>query len=448
MLGDVLARWLYGILEKRSRAPNSILYNSAVRDDLRTLEPTKNTAKRQKEYVLSKLSLCSLIMITGVILSVIMWIKEASDTKIVDNKIYRNLYGEGTQQVELVADNGEATQTFKLDIQERIFSYEEINVLIDDFLPQLEVAILGENQSLDKVEYGLELVDGLSDFPFLVEWIVNEEYIDYEGNLVKNILDKPQLTELTAFISYEDFLMEYKINCMVYTKAIQPQWYELLIDKIKIQENKSKTNDYIELPKESGSYTLSWEYKRSYNGLLFLIATPILVIILYCGKDKDLHKQVEERQEQMTMDYPELVSSLALLIGAGMTVPNAWNKVARDYSIKKQHTKKQRFAYEEMLLTVYEMESGIVQTKAYERFGRRCRIPSYNKLATMLSQNLRKGSVNLPVLLKNEAFEAFSERKHTARKLGEKAGTKLLVPMMMLLVMAMAVIMLPVFMNI
>ena len=83
-MGDVLARWLYGILEKRSRAPNSILYNSAVRDDLRTLEPTKNTAKRQKEYVLSKLSLCSLIMIIGVILSVVMWIKEASDTKIVD----------------------------------------------------------------------------------------------------------------------------------------------------------------------------------------------------------------------------------------------------------------------------------------------------------------------------------------------------------------------------
>ena len=82
---------------------------------------------------------------------------------------------------------------------------------------------------------------------------------------------------------------------------------------------------------------------------------------------------------------------------------------------------------------------------AYERFGRRCRIPSYNKLAAMLSQNMRKGAANLPLLLKEEAADAFEERKHSARKQGEKAGTKLLVPMMMLLGMTMVIIMVPAF---
>lgn len=446
-MGDALARWMYGLLENKKRISGNILYNSTVRDDLRTLEPTKNVAKRQKEYVLGKLSLCMMIVVIGVFLTTIMWIKETSQTKLVDNKIYRNPYGEGAKQVEVIADNGEASHNLKLNIEERIYSNEEINTLMAEFIPLLETEILGQNESFDKVEYSLMLVDELSGFPFMVEWRVDEEYIDYEGNLVKNRLDTPKLTEIKAVISYEDFLTEHVFNCMVYSKAVAPQWHEVLLNELKSQEGKNRSSDYIELPKSSENIKLSWKYKRSYTSIFFLVATPIITIILFYGKDKDLHKQVDKRREQMLLDYPELVSSLALLIGAGMTVPNAWDKVARDYSIKKQQTKKIRFTYEEMLLTVYEMESGVVQTKAYERFGRRCRIPNYNKLATMLSQNLKKGSVNLPILLRNEAFEAFNERKHAARKLGEKAGTKLLVPMMMLLIMSMAVIMLPAFIN-
>ena len=98
-----------------------------------------------------------------------------------------------------------------------------------------------------------------------------------------------------------------------------------------------------------------------------------------------------------------------------------------------------------MLLTVYEMDSGVIQTMAYERFGRRCRNSDYNKLSTMLSQNIRKGAANLPILLKEEAANAFEERKHGARKQGEKAGTKLLIPMMMLLGITMIIIMVPAF---
>ena len=83
--------------------------------------------------------------------------------------------------------------------------------------------------------------------------------------------------------------------------------------------------------------------------------------------------------------------------------------------------------------------------KAYEHFGRRCRIPSYNKLATLLSQNIRKGAANLPLLLREESKDAFEERKHLARSMGEKAGTKLLVPMMMLLGITLVIIMVPAF---
>ena len=96
-----------------------------------------------------------------------------------------------------------------------------------------------------------------------------------------------------------------------------------------------------------------------------------------------------------------------------------------------------------MLYTLYEIENGISQSAALEHFGRRCHIQSYAKLATLLSQNLRKGTSNLSALLKAEAKDAFEDRKHIAREQGEKAGTKLLAPMMILLGVVMTIIIIP-----
>ena len=49
------------------------------------------------------------------------------------------------------------------------------------------------------------------------------------------------------------------------------------------------------------------------------------------------------------------------------------------------------------------------------------------------------------MLLREESKDAFEERKHLARSMGEKAGTKLLVPMMMLLGITLVIIMVPAF---
>ena len=53
------------------------------------------------------------------------------------------------------------------------------------------------------------------------------------------------------------------------------------------------------------------------------------------------------------------------------------------------------------------------------------------------------GSKNLRETLRLEMAEAFEQRKHQARRMGEKAGTKLLVPLFLLLGVVMVTIMLP-----
>lgn len=99
--------------------------------------------------------------------------------------------------------------------------------------------------------------------------------------------------------------------------------------------------------------------------------------------------------------------------------------------------------YEEIRVACYEMDSGISEAEAYRRFGERCGQVKYKTLSTLLIQNLQKGSRYLADLLEKESVEAWEERKRKARVLGDTAATKLLLPMVLMLLVVMAVIMLP-----
>ena len=79
-----------------------------------------------------------------------------------------------------------------------------------------------------------------------------------------------------------------------------------------------------------------------------------------------------------------------------------------------------------MLLTRRELEDGMGESLAYERFGERCGLASYRRFASILTQNLKKGTVGIGRILAKESEDAFSQRKTMAQRLGEEAGTKLL----------------------
>ena len=87
------------------------------------------------------------------------------------------------------------------------------------------------------------------------------------------------------------------------------------------------------------------------------------------------------------------------------------------------------------------------EAQAYELFGKRTGLLQYMKFCTLIVQNLRKGSEDLLDILEYEVTDAFRERKESAKALGEEAGTKLLMPMMLMLVVVFAIILYAAFYN-
>lgn len=209
-------------------------------------------------------------------------------------------------------------------------------------------------------------------------------------------------------------------------------------------QNRQEDEKYY-LPAELNGEPIAWSRPWDTSGSIFSILCMAGACCIPIRKLKNDEKVRQERFRQMLLDYPGLITRLALLVEAGMTVRRALGKIALDY--KRKRNEDIRYAYEELLKSYYEMESGVMEEQAYENFGRRCGHPKYRTLATLLVQNLKRGNRQLLEMLEKESAEAFEERKRYARVQGEAAATKLLLPMVLMLLIVLVILIVPACMS-
>lgn len=124
---------------------------------------------------------------------------------------------------------------------------------------------------------------------------------------------------------------------------------------------------------------------------------------------------------------------------------NAWERVVQNY--RKKQTKNKKVAYEEMETTYNQIKDGMSERQAYEQFGERVGVSEYRKLASLLAQNLRKGTAGLSQILEEESIDAYSRQESIVKKKGEEMSTKLLLPMMLMLGLVIVIIVIPAIMN-
>lgn len=148
---------------------------------------------------------------------------------------------------------------------------------------------------------------------------------------------------------------------------------------------------------------------------------------------------VGEREQSIMMEFPDVVSKLALLVNAGMILKEAWGRVS---------TTGDSVLYQEMQNAVYEMQNGVSEFDAYINFAKRCSVPAVTKFASTLVQNLSKGNKELVEFLRSFANDSWNERKQAARRKGEQASSKLVLPICIMFLGIMLMIMIPIFSGI
>lgn len=425
-------------------------YTRQLGDKLKTLQPGIPVEQQIREHYLSLYETILLVVFVGDLLCAAVWAGAHGNARLVDGSLlYRRAFGEGDVEVDLLAEiPGIQEETFTCLVKERKLTQEELEKSFAGAKALLPEAILGENDCLEDVRKDLRLVTKLEGYPFRISWESGAySLVNVDGKIHNGELTQGEVVTLTAQFCYEDWVREeelfVQVNPVVYTpqEAIRAGIEELLRER----EERTESEEAMTLPERIGTEPLVWKEIIEDSSGYFLILVLFAAGVFYWGRSRELDQRLEARRRELLLDYPEIVNKLALYMGAGMTVRNAFLKMGEDY--KRQREVRKKYVYEEILMTCYELQGGKSEMEAYDHFGKRCQVQSYIKLSALLSQNIRKGSNDLLRMLRQEAENAFIQRKNLAKKLGEEAGTKLLLPMMMMLCIVMVIIMIPAYFS-
>ena len=420
-----------------------------AREDLRTLSPAVKKKQRELDFLLNKMTRFLMLGFLAAALSLTASAMLVRDRVIgEDGLIRRGAYGDADREIALTEDRyGE----FRLVLGARRYSDSELDVLAEEAERLLPEVMRGNNPDLLHVCSDLVLPSSLEGLPFVIRWESGlSELVDSRGHVHSDLLPEDGREEvmLTAYLTCDSRRRE-----LSFTAAVIPEprteadrMRREIADAMEQAEEETAQEADYRLPHMVENVELSFREKvRDNSPFLFLILLSAGLAAFF-AMDRDLHGDIAKREREMILDYPHIISKLALYLGAGMSMRRAFERIGSSY---EEHRKsgEYRYAYEEILRALREMSGGIPESEAYERFGRRCRVRAYTRLSSLLMQNLKKGNDALLIVLQEEAQASYEERRGIAKQLGEEAGTKLLVPMVMMLAVTLVMIMVPAYLG-
>lgn len=354
--------------------------------------------------------------------------------------IEKNDIGGEQKQIDVQADIGGLKKDTEIVIPERKYNEKEIVIQAEKVKKHIYDKYLGANKSADNIRKDLCLIKKMKGSMFNISWLSsNESVVTTDGKVNSRKITTPEDVEITAVLKYEQYKEKIKFNITVMPvkKTREESAWEQWEKAFEKSVDETKSFRYLRLPDKVNKLSVTYSVDK-YNRLWQIAGIMALMFIIVPFASESISKsRLTERDKQLKLAYPEMIEKFILLINAGLPVKSAWIRIAETQCDKEI---KSGYLMEEMLLTRHQMENGLSEEKAYEMFGRRIGLLPYMKFCTLLVQNLKKGTADLIKILEYESADVFSERKENAKILGEEASTRLLMPMMIMMVIIFAII--------
>ena len=403
---------------------------------------------------LNKLRVRQLLCVAaGLTLGIISALVQHQHEQVAGGALVRPGLGQEAQACDVLIEGLEAkSRLVEINLSPRRYGQEEAAAAYEKVESELPERIRGDNQSLDEVRSDLNLMTSLEEYGIRLRWESEDpEVVDSFGEIHNQELPEAgKEVVLNAEMTDGWFPYSCRVKLRVLPPVPAPEEENLraFLALVEAEDIRQQSSPSLVLPMEYEGRTLS--YRLPVESVFGKLAgLGFAAALLLSAKERtDAQQAKKKREVQLMVDYPEIVSKLMIFLGAGMTIRTAWDRISGDYmELVKKGKLKPRYAYEEMYETSCQMNKGISEGQAYSAFGRRCGLQPYMKLCSLLEQNRKNGSKNLRDLLKLEMADAFEQRKHGARRLGEEASTRLLFPLFLMLGVVMVMIAIPAFME-
>lgn len=397
------------------------------------------------------------LLLGGVVLLGLFVLAVVMDIKNANAPVTRKEYGMGDETLayRISAEGIMENDFYQLTIKQQKPTEEMATEMFGLAKEEIRQTFFQEGESANRVTKSVHMKEVYANGAVKAEWFLSDyTFLDPDGLVQEKAFEKESgkeeavnghLMNASVLLSYEEYREEYVFGFCVY--PAQKTKKEQLLDGIeKALENTmaQKGTASVELPSEVDGTTIIWKKQKDYLAWKVLLLELGVLALLPLWRKEKLRKEQKERRQRLQMEYPEMVQKMAILMGAGMSVKQAWYNISARYLDKrnKKHIKENPL-YEEMLRTKRELEDGKSERQAYQEFGERTGLQCYFRLARLLVMNLSKGTRQLGEQLFAETELAFEERKRMAQKLGEEASTKLLLPLMLMMGVVMAIIITP-----
>lgn len=171
------------------------------------------------------------------------------------------------------------------------------------------------------------------------------------------------------------------------------------------------------------------------NEIILAVLVMIVPVILALYIRMNIDSKIKDQRDEILLDYPNVLSKMALLINAGMVLREAWSVVSESGNRK---------LYIEMQNVTQKINNGDSDIKAYEEMADACKLNEIKKFISIICQNTQKGSSELTHILKELSVDAWTLKKNVAKVKGDAASGKLIIPVAISFVTILIMIMVPI----
>ena len=391
-------------------------------------------------------------------------------------EIERGSYGtqKTPYKINLDAENLMNGMEFSVSVSPRKYDKEEADKVFLEKIEELKTNILASNIDFEHINSKLNLLNDLGDgikanYAFNPQKGDKEDfkyYVKYQGLIdgsgnVRNENFKIDETcdgflEIQLSTEIKDKESPYKSEKFMFpVRVVSKNMNELESFKIAFKkafdekDKESINEDTIKLPKLVNNFRIRYKEKLNLS-FLFMPLFGILAAILLEARDKELEKEkIKKRIRYLEIDYTQIITKILLYVSSGMTIRNSMIRLADVYQKSDLNKERidERVAYKELIVVRNKLLGGYSEVRAYEEMAKNINLRTYTRFLNIIIQSIKNGNKELKNILNMEVQDALYERKQHAKKLGEEAPTKLVLPLMMMLAIIMVIIMVPAFMG-
>lgn len=407
-------------------------------------EPTSDNVMESKEVSRRKKVIICFVILE--VIGILLCVRESGAGSSLIRSISRPSAGKRKVSEQLQVKDGDEWRDIRITVTPEKYTEQEIEENFKKAREEINTTILGENSSFDKVYKKLNFKTSYVSGAVKATYKCTPfGYIDSDGSIQNDKVESDTLVtiECTLKCQKETEITDIAVK-LIPVPADSDMAKEFYLKKSINEAVSDYDSDDVILPTEVNGEKIYWRKPQESSGIKLIFLGIVLIVAAVFLQKESAKKKEKARQRDLSYDYTEILSKLVLFIGAGLSVKSSFETIGRQYEKDVQAGRRtSRPGFDGIVSLNRSIKDGRSEFEAYRDFGDSTGNKNYRKLALLMVQNLKKGNSELLSQLEQESHNAYEERRVRAKRAGEEASTKLLMPMMGLLSVIMMVLIVP-----